>query len=340
MLPWYCYKMERVKGIDGLRALAALSVFGAHAFVPFMKGGALGVDLFFVISGYVITRMLLIEYEQTGRIDIPAFYIRRMLRLWPALLVMLLASTIMFEYPPRAALPSVFYFSNFTLPESGLQFFHTWSLSQEEQFYLLWPPIFLLLLGRKPVLALICASVVTVAWGCFVYLSWAEVPRDFQQIAYRLDWRVTPLFIGCALAFLKEPALKRIGMFWPIAVLILVWTVVSPSPKLTIIFPIWCAIPSAIIIAKITSDQSCLMTRTLEWKPLVGLGVISYAFYLWHMFGLKLQWAFGGKFGSLIATIGFAWMSWVLIERPIRNNRERIFLLSRRTIRILEQIRL
>jgi peptidoglycan/LPS O-acetylase OafA/YrhL len=320
----------RVKGIDGLRALSALSVFGAHAFIPYMKGGALGVDVFFVISGYVITRALLIEYQTTGRIDIPAFYIRRMLRLWPALLVMIAASVFMFEYPIQAVLPSVFYISNFTLPQHGLELFHTWSLSQEEQFYLLWPPIFLLLLHRKPVVALILASAVTAAWGCFVYLSWSG---DFQRIAYRLDWRITPLFIGCTLAFLSEATLKHIGTLWPAAVLMLIGTIISPPQSLAFISPTWCAIPSAILIAKVASDQTGLLTKTLEWKPLVGLGVISYAFYLWHMFGLKLQWAFGGVFGSLVATIGFAWLSWVLIERPIRQNRERIVTsLSRRSV--------
>ena len=104
--------MERIKGIDGLRAIAVLMVFTYHA-SPYMKGGWVGVDIFFVISGFVITRMLKLEFEASGRIDFAGFYVRRLLRLWPALLAMACFFVLVFDLPVREWLPAITYTANF-----------------------------------------------------------------------------------------------------------------------------------------------------------------------------------------------------------------------------------
>ena len=158
--------------LEGLRAIAILTVVSAHAGVPWLAGGFIGVDVFFVLSGYLITGLLVEEYRANGRIDFPAFYVRRFRRLLPALLVMLAVTGVLGslllapgEQPGQAiaAASSAAWLSNFRFAFSNLGYFspdaetnlflHTWSLGVEEQFYLAWPALLALTMGlraRKP----------------------------------------------------------------------------------------------------------------------------------------------------------------------------------------------
>jgi peptidoglycan/LPS O-acetylase OafA/YrhL len=310
--------MDRVKGIDGLRALSVLMVFGTHAKTPFMSGGMIGVEVFFVISGFVITRSLIAEYQSTGRVDIPAFYARRALRLWPALIAMVVPFSLIFAMHSDEWLPALFYFSNFTLPEYPRVFLHTWSLALEEQFYLLWPLAFVLLVGRCPLAMLVAISTLATLWAGYAYLT----DPYFNDLEFRPDLRMSPLFIGCALAFTSETWLRRLGFLWPFALVALIWMLAFKPTHLTMLPPIPEA--AAVLIAKVATDQQGRLTRLLEWAPLAGLGVISYAVYLWHLPVLRyLGWSFGA-WGCLILAIALAWASWILIERPMRRNRTRL----------------
>lgn len=183
--------------IDGLRAVAVLPVIMFHAGVPGFAGGYVGVDVFFVISGYLITNLLMVELEETGRVSIPAFYERRARRLVPALFFMLaiisvpagfiLWPVLLIEFGINAAASAVFL-SNVSLwlqggyfggPSETNALIHTWSLAVEEQFYILFPPAVWLtwrLGGRTAVIILISSSI-------FVSLMIAETGNKYFQTA-------------------------------------------------------------------------------------------------------------------------------------------------------------
>ncbi|HST82478.1 MAG TPA: acyltransferase [Kineosporiaceae bacterium] len=175
--------MSRRPALDGLRGLAVLAVMMFHT-SPAAHGGFMGVDIFFVISGYLITTLLLLEWARTGGVDLRSFYIRRSLRLAPALLFMLLLATPLIIFgiseemhmPMAAAVASVlFYVANWAsvAVNDGLgPLTHTWSLAIEEQFYLIWPLVLIAILARRrrpPVisLAVLIVIVVVARWICW-----------------------------------------------------------------------------------------------------------------------------------------------------------------------------
>jgi peptidoglycan/LPS O-acetylase OafA/YrhL len=153
-------RLGHVPALDGIRGLAIALVVSMHAF-GFPAGGFIGVDLFFVLSGFLITTLLLEEVEATGRISLRDFYERRVRRLLPALLVLLIVYSVVEAARGRSVLPAVaglFYFSNFSnflhltaWRTNALD--HLWSLAEEEQFYLVWPPILILLVRWRRLLA-------------------------------------------------------------------------------------------------------------------------------------------------------------------------------------------
>jgi peptidoglycan/LPS O-acetylase OafA/YrhL len=170
----------RIAGLDGLRALSVIAVFLAHTGLAGVAGGGyVGVDVFFVLSGYLITNLLVAEHLRTGRIDLPAFYWRRARRLYPALLLMLAGVSVyclIFPAPLRLGLevlPAFFYVMNwvraFEIYDAHLTG-HTWTLAIEEQFYLVWPLILLGVLKFWPRRILIAVALLTGRgdWVAFV----------------------------------------------------------------------------------------------------------------------------------------------------------------------------
>lgn len=302
----------RIKGLDGLRALAALSVFGFHAggWVP---GGWLGVDVFFVISGFVITRSLLSDQS------LIRFYVRRALRLYPALIVMCLFFVVAQSVSWKDWLPALTYTANFTrlLYFFPTVFGHTWSLAIEEQFYLVWPIAMIFILRTKnPVVWVVSLALIFCTWRLYLLQNDASNWRLYNMP----DTRADALMIGACLAFVN---LKPLGRAWPIGGPFLLWSLLSLIITDEGLF-VWglpaVALASATIIAKITSDQNSLLTRLLHTKALRGLGVISYAFYVWHY---PILWFYHsqGVLFCLFASILAAYLSWVLVERPIKEYR-------------------
>lgn len=310
----------RVKGIDGLRALSALAVFSFHGNGA-ITGGWLGVDVFFVISGFVITRSLKLEYEQSGKILLGQFYLRRLLRLWPALLAMVAVLCLLHPVPVREWLPTITYTSNITriIGDYPSLFAHTWSLAVEEQFYLIWPLMLLLILkSQRPVLWLVIGVVLAASWRLHL-----EQTESVYRVLNSLDTRADGLMLGALLAFIDP---KHFARFWPFGILGLVWMLAAHynDPWVMAFGLPLIALCAATLIAKVTHDQEGWITRFLELKPLSGLGRISYAFYVWHYPILYFYYPKYGFFLCLIATTLFAWASWILIERPIRQNRDRL----------------
>jgi peptidoglycan/LPS O-acetylase OafA/YrhL len=210
--------------IDGLRALAVAAVFLYHADSSWLPGGFLGVDVFFVISGYLITSLLIAELDQTGRVALLRFWAGRARRLLPALFLLLAVCLLVGATVERGkvaglpgdALSAIFYYSNWHFVFGHESYFaqfgrpgmlrHLWSLAVEEQFYLLWPPLFLIVMrvSRRllaPALVLLAALASTaLMWHLY------QPGTDTSRIFYGTDTRAAPLLIGVLLAFAWKPS--------------------------------------------------------------------------------------------------------------------------------------
>ncbi|MDX6213511.1 MAG: hypothetical protein QOF82_2598, partial [Frankiales bacterium] len=341
----------RIPGIDGLRVLAVLSVFARHAGLSHVDNGGVGVDVFFVISGFVITGLLVREQDAAGAIDLRRFYIARWRRLMPAaavacLIVVVLSFTVGGRYGGewRYGLLGSTYTMDFA-DASGhfsLLLGHFWSLAVEEQFYLLWPlalaGLFALRMRRKrsllPVVVVVTVCVLPLVER--VLLWHAGLPnRDYYSPETRLD----QLLAGCLLALFlshigERPVPRWLSqgswlLAWP-AALVLVATVAkwpAHPPQalaggyLTVGMTVTAA-ASLVIIASLVTGPRTVMSRLLGWHPMAWLGAQwSYGFYVFHF--LVIAWfknvaVMHRAALSFLASIAAAALSWLLVERRFR----------------------
>jgi len=354
-------QLRSVPALDGVRGVAILLVVVSHlrvldifgitgiAFVDnLMRGGWLGVDLFFVLSGFLITALLLDEQASNGRVRFGAFYGRRALRLLPALYVMLLAHAI---YTLATSLPwrpefltirsSIFYVFNWqavddpssVAPGLGL----LWSLSIEEQFYLVWPAILLGLLGLRRRASTVAAVLLTAIALIAIHraILW-EHGLDWANALIRTDTHADGLLVGALLASLwvrgRTPTRGVAAGAWlGTAVLIACqeWTTPDksfvPMGGYTLI-----AVAAALIVLGAV-DGRWAGTRVLEWAPLRLLGRVSYGVYLWHLPVIIAVDRYGATWGprkrivvALAITALATTLSWVLIERPALRLKKRL----------------
>ncbi len=321
--------------LDGLRGLAVLAVIGYHLDLAVdQRGGATGVTLFFVLSGYLITTLLLREVDATGGVRLGNFYARRALRLFPALLLLLAATAAyaaIWAPPEQAAtsfrvLPYVLlYVGNWYRALSGFGSLglldHTWSLSLEEQFYLLWPPVLvgaLLLLGvrrswrpslTRPLLGL--ALLGSIAPLLVRLLLWHGSVASGARVYSGTDTAMDPLLMGCALALAFElrahrparspgPSRRRAlgGLdrvlalaFWPAVALLLADTVFrlgGHSAGAVTFDLLWGGTVFGLACAVVVGRVVRRPPRALCWPPLVWVGRISYGLYLWHFPAIRI----------------------------------------------------
>jgi peptidoglycan/LPS O-acetylase OafA/YrhL len=288
--------------LDGLRGVAILAVMLDHS--GLLTGGWLGVDVFFTLSGFLITSLLLEEHARTGSIRFRAFYARRALRLLPALFLMVgvCGPIIIAASPPRlvtvrllfvAAI--VFYVANWAII-AGIFAFplgHTWSLAIEEQFYALWPPALVLLLRwirrRGIILTVVLGGIAaTIVWRTALRAGGAGTTRLFVG----LDTRADSLLIGCALAMLTtwhmlpasprtQAARRWAGVGAAVGLSVLFAVAQFPKHFLDYRGPGSAAFATALVISAVLLPSSRL-GRLLETRPLVSVGSISYGLYLWH----------------------------------------------------------
>lgn len=324
-------RLGYVPALDGIRAVAILLVVGAHySLLP--PGAAIGVDLFFVLSGFLITTLLLEEVAETGGISLRAFYERRARRLFPALATMvavyvLVATALGEDRWPLAGI-GVSYVANIldatgvkTLISSPLA--PLWSLAQEEQFYLLWPVVLLLIVrSRRPLPWFV------VLLGSFTLeravLSVAHAPSLW--IYYGPDTNAVGLLVGCLLAALGRQGVRGTEREGKLAVAILLpcvlvawhvrfWDLVGwPVSELGMVLLVAVAVvPTALAAA-------------LSARPLVWLGRRSYSLYLWHMPAIWLTGLVAlGHWGAIGAAVplslALAAASYRFVEQPFRRHR-------------------
>lgn len=280
--------MKYVPELDGLRAIAVTLVILAHCGVPHFEAGYAGVDVFFVLSGYLITRILLAEHALAGDISMTRFYCHRALRLFPALLLMLVVFMMAAPHfwprcaPLRDALVAGFYMMDYAVPFSGVSHCleHTWSLGVEEKFYLLWPAVLVLALQRF--------SHAQVARGVLVMIAVAMCWQSFNlrmdwSTYYRFDTRIPGLLCGCWLgivatsrpAWFQDLPFRR--MAWGgVALLALALATGARRGESVMTFTI--PITNLATVGLI-AGAAFLPLRS---APLVWIGKLSYGIYLWH----------------------------------------------------------
>lgn len=333
--------------IEGLRAIAILLVVSFHAALPACRGGFIGVDVFFVLSGYLITNLLLREMRQDGRIDFLGFYARRARRLLPASFLVLLTTLVSgyFVFSPlemarfsQAALATFGYVSNlfflrnaadyFSPTVDGNPFLHTWSLAVEEQFYLLWPLVVLFgFRGNAPRKRLMYTLII-VSFTSF--LGCAFLTRTHQPWAfYATPCRAWEFSAGGMAAFLphsrtwdrlRRPWLAWLGLIG-LAATSVVFSVNTTFPGFAAIAPVLTTV--AILIAGEAHKRQGL-TTLLEAKPFQTIGRLSYSWYLWHWPALVLARTIWPKLSIieeifvLAGALAVAALTHVTVENPVR----------------------
>lgn len=345
-------KRKYIKEIDGLRALAVIMVLAYHLKMPFAKSGLLGVTVFFVISGYLITGILINEIEESGGVDLKNFWLRRIRRLLPAVLsmavVMIFVSAVVnrvvFTKGCNDLLSAVFgynnwwqifrkvsYFENAGAPSP---FTHCWSLAIETQFYLIYP-ILLILLSKARNRGKVFAAVTAVLAMISVVLMGAlySPDGDPSRVYYGTDTRAFSLLIGALAAIQKEYHIIKVklrGKLWAvigsISVLILIGMMMLISSYSSFLYYGGQAIVSvlaAFVVYAVTVSRS-LLNIILDSSILKWIGDRSYSIYLWHYPIIVLM--SGGKRAAwwivileVVLSVGFAELSYRFIETPVRH---------------------
>ncbi len=332
--------------IDGLRCIAVLSVVFYHAGVPGFGGGYVGVDIFFVISGYLITSIIAHEVE-AGNFSITTFYKRRIRRIFPALffmtaIVTAIACIVLIPSDLNTFGQSLFatalFYSNihfnnkmdyFASLAAESPLLHTWSLGVEEQFYILWP-VFIILLFRQKTLRFNKGLILL--FVCLASLAYAEWDMRLGQGSafYLLPGRIWELGLGAALAIGCIPAIRSepwrnvisLGGIGLIAYSVVCFSDQTLFPGLNALPP---CLGAAMLIA--TGEKKTIGGSLLSLKPFVWVGLISYSLYLWHwpmLVLLRLNHGAPPTYMQILATVTasfcIAAFSYRFVERPFRED--------------------
>ena len=339
-------RLEYDPALDGVRALAVATVMLYHGGVGWTPGGFLGVDVFFVLSGFLITTLLLRERQSTGRISLKNFYVRRSLRIFPLYYAVLSLLVLYFllsgdsasqgsqffaELPYHAT-----YTSNWVEMKSVMAI--TWSLSTEEQFYLVWPPMLALLFYRTlPLLLVFLLVNQALNFGALDgMLARLGIPYADHEI---LQSTLTPIILGVLLSFVLQTrrghsVLKRWlrGPILWVAVVLMLLAANMPGdirgwPRLSF------HVMTSLCLAGVVLQPSHRLVRALEWRPLVLVGVVSYGIYLLHMLVRDAVWRVLVRTGvevpevffvlCLVLTVVASAISYRTFERPILRLKDR-----------------
>lgn len=344
------------KDIQGLRAVAILTVLFAHANFAGFTGGFVGVDIFFVISGFLITGILVREYSSKGKISLTDFYARRVRRIIPAATIVIIAtvllSTIILGREGSVstywdAIWSSVFLSNWYMAFVGVDYFslgatpsplqHFWSLAVEEQFYVVWPTLIIVLTffagktaGKRfrPFLAgaLLIIIIASLAWS--IYQTNLE-PSIAYFSTFTRGWE---LAVGALLAIIAHKVtinktFRTVSLYVGLSMImvaVLVFTEDMPFPGFAAMLPVF---GSALILLSGTNNHAKL-NQILTNRFMVWVGGISYALYLWHWPMLILWESKTGERPSffiatclLLVSVLLAWISTKFVEDPIRLNR-------------------
>jgi peptidoglycan/LPS O-acetylase OafA/YrhL len=336
--------------LDGLRGVAVAAVVFFHGNVRIAhtwgRGGFLGVDIFFVLSGFLITSLLAAEYARAGRIALRTFWSRRVRRLLPALLVTIALVAVYATLEPASrrvglrsdAVFSLFYVQNWHTvwshnATSGSPLSHMWSLSIEEQWYLVWPialgaALRLTNLNRRAVVAIVLA----LAAASAIWTSMLYSPIDQSRAYFGTDTRAQELLVGAAFALLianrredRRLIFRRIleAVAWGSGAFV-VYELLRARTTDAFLYHggfLLVSLATGIVISTVTSSGG-LLRRALSTRPLVLLGLISYGVYLYHrpIFALLSSGRVALFVVHVMCALAFAAASYRYLERPIRDS--------------------
>ena len=337
---------SHLPSLDGLRAVAAFLVVFYHLGMNWAPGG-LGVLTFFVLSGFLITWLLLKEEDKSGKISLKLFYIRRSLRIFPAFYAywLLVSAALLLmhkRYVVAQAISSLFYVNNYYQALYGdpdTDFSHTWSLGVEEQFYLLWPLFFLLLKHTRNRLKFLIAAVVVIALyrEALVFL----LHRDQGYIYEAFDTRADHLLIGCLLAVALRAGVwtdlwRRLCVSWWLSLVTLALLAASTALALQfgstyrdaagfVVDPLLVAV----LIVQTIAHPAAGFGITLNWGWMRYLGTISYSVYLYQQVVIGpirkrlVAWPSFSLLMTILAVIVAASASYWIVERPFLRLKKR-----------------
>jgi peptidoglycan/LPS O-acetylase OafA/YrhL len=319
--------MKHLPALDGLRALAIAPVLAFHSFAPFAWGGFIGVDVFFVLSGFLITSLLSAELRATGRIELLGFYKRRALRLYPTLLLMLatflVAAPHVWPHLPSwsYAAVSALYLTDYVRAFGGVRevLSFTWSLAVEEHFYLLWPLVLPFVLKRaNPVRALLVAFAAATLWRLLNYAVFGWEPTYF-----RFDTRLSGILLGSAIAMAPTLRLPRYASSTALAILALLATAPAfHEPLGMTVFMTAAEMCTSVVLLAVAQQRR----NWLLEQPVFGyIGRLSYGIYIWHfplVYWLRdrYEWQITLAVGSGAAVL-LAAATFHLIDLPLRRYR-------------------
>jgi peptidoglycan/LPS O-acetylase OafA/YrhL len=342
---------ERIRSLDGLRALAIGLVIFSHlaamqgspiprTFLSRIDLGNLGVRVFFVISGLLITTLLVREREQTGTIGLRNFYLRRTLRIFPPYYVFLgvcLAASYVgwIVMSPGDYLHALLYVSNYRWLSAqswlGYPLGHTWSLAIEEQFYLLWPAALVLLGARRG----LWSAIGFVLLAPVLRLTAFHLPLWRAGVGHAFETTADAIATGCVLALAREwlwqqrlyRALIRSPFLLLAPVFLVVLDLTRDRPHVFLGFTITAMnVLIALLVDRCISSPESGLGRLLNATPLVYVGTMSYSLYLWQqLFLTGTPPAFTGRFPlNLLLVLACAWASFRLVEKPMNRLRARL----------------
>lgn len=347
-------KLKYRTDIDGLRAIAVLSVVLYHAFPEFFKGGFIGVDIFFVISGFLISSIIFENLEK-NRFSFQEFYARRIIRIFPALLLVLLFSLIVgwltllpgeFEQLGKHIAGGASFISNFILWNEAGYFdniaetkplLHLWSLAVEEQFYIIWPLLLIFTWKFKLNKFFIILTLLIISFYINLYL----LPKDPSGTFYLPFTRFWELLIGSSLAYFYNSLytnkystyLEKLNLRFFANIISLIGVVlisyglyriskISAFPGYLAIYP---TLGAMLII--LSSQLSWIGTRVLSNPILVWVGLISYPLYLWHWTLLAFARIIEDGtphniiiYIAVLLSILLAWVTFIFVEKPLRSS--------------------
>ena len=338
----------KIPSLDGVRAVSFLIVFIAHAGLDYIVPGRFGVAVFFLLSGYLITTLLIREREKTGWISLKLFYMRRALRIFPPMYA-ILGATVLFLWSTHqltgvttgGLCSQLFYYQNYyfhggIIPGLG----PLWSLAVEEHFYLFFPPLMLLLLARlksyqRIAQALLGICGLILVWRCCVV---AFMPNGMEWARDASDTRADSILFGCVLACLQQtPACERIFerkrleryiVPGSLAVLLLTFLIRNPIFRETLRYTLQ-ALAIGPLLYYVIRYPETRIGRLLNTSVLSYIGVLSYSLYLIHAgVLLQIQSLIHGKVAagilSLFIAIILAFITRIVIEKPTDRLRSRL----------------
>lgn len=350
-----------IPALDGLRAFAVIAVVLYHMSANMLPSGLLGVTLFFVLSGYLITGILIREWSQTGKIDLPRFWVHRVRRLFPAIVFMLCVVLIITAFVAPDMLTklrndlfaALFWFTNWWYIFQDLSYFeamgapspvtHFWSLAIEEQFYVVWPPLLLLLFRGKVKKRGIQRVILVLALASVLLMAVLYVPDgDPSRVYYGTDTRAFSLLIGAFLAFVlpvhrvcghgrkglspkQREAIGVVGIVCCVGIVLLMIFVDSYSPFLYYGGILLVSLLTGALIISLVDPRNAI-AKVFSWKPLVYVGKISYGIYIWHYpilllmtdFNSAAETPFWWFIVEALVVLGVSAFSYHFVEQPIR----------------------